>query len=102
MREDKRHYFIELQMEAIEVPRNREAALRRAQALLFVGQIKDWIDQESLEEKVSSMAVTAMGQVLITCEKDIIARLRSDESLNIAAIRASTPLSHTLRRVSGW
>ncbi len=102
MRENRRRYFIELYLSNGEVPRNREAEARRADALRFIGQIKEWIDHESLNDKVSSVAVTALGQVLITCDNDIIAHLRKDESLNIAAIRSSVPLSHTLQRVGGW
>jgi len=96
MREDKRRYFIELHLSESEVPRNREAEMRRADALRFIGQIKEWIDHESLNDKVSSVAVTALGQVLITCDKDIIAHLRKDEHSNIAAIRSSLPLSQAL------
>ncbi len=102
MCDDKRRYFIELHMDSRdEVPRNREAELRRAKATQFIGQIKAWIEQEALKEKVSSLAITALGQVLITCEKDIIARLREDEKLDIAAIRSSVPLSHTVQRLGG-
>ena len=103
MREDKRRYFIELQMnETPDVPRNREAEVRRALATRFLNQISQWIQEEEQKGTVSSVAITALGQVLITCEQNIIARLRENEKLNIVAIRSSAPLADSVQRVSGW
>ena len=103
MREDKRRYFIELHLnDAHELPRNREAEVRRAQASHFIGMVSQWLQTEALNDKVASMAVTALGQVLITCEQDVIGKIREDDTLNIAAIRPSVPLSESLHRVGGW
>lgn len=99
---DKNRYFIELQMgNESEVTRNQETELRRAQAAQFIDQIANWLHEEELDDKVASMAITALGQVQITCERDIISRLRSDENLNIAAIRQSANLSDSVHRVAG-
>jgi hypothetical protein len=102
MREDKRRYFIELQINGGEnVSRRREAEVRRAQAERFVGEISLWLQEQELKDKVASIAVTALGQVLITCEQDIINRMRGDETLNIATIRSGTTLTESVQRVSG-
>ena len=82
-------YFIELQLDDPAVPRNREAALRRAQAAQFIDQIAAWLHDESLKDKVTSLAITALGQVQITCEQDIIDKMRDDDALHIASIRQS-------------
>jgi hypothetical protein len=102
MSEGKNRYFIELQMESSEVPRNREAEMRRAQAAQFIDQIAHWLHEQELNDKVSSMAVTALGQVQITCDQDIISQLRNDEKLNIATIRQSATLAESVQRVQGW
>lgn len=104
MLQDKRRYFIELHLDGREdIPRRHEAGIRRAQAEQFIGQISDWLHQEeTLESKVSSIAITAMGQVLITCDQEVISRLRENEGLNIAAIRSGTPLTESIQRISGW
>jgi hypothetical protein len=100
MREDKRRYFIELQMEGGKpVPRKQEAQVRRAQAAQFIGQISKWIEEQELNDRVASMAVTALGQVLITCEQDIIIRIQEDDTLNIAAVRSSTTLTDSIQRI---
>jgi len=103
MLEDKYRYFIEPQMSGGgDVPRRDEAEARRAQAQVFVGEISRWLQDQELKDGVASIAVTALGQVLITCEQDIIARIRQNESLNIAAIRSGATLSDSIQRVSGW
>jgi hypothetical protein len=103
MLEDKYRYFIELHMEGRDaIPRRCEAEVRRAQATQFVSHISQWLQQEELKDKVSSIAVTALGQVLITCEEDIISRIRDDGTLNVAAIRAGKGLSQSIQRVEGW
>jgi hypothetical protein len=102
MPQDKNHYFIELQMDQVEVPRNREAEIRRAQAAQFIDQISLWLHEQELNTKVTSMAITALGQVQITCEQDVISLMRNDENLNIATIRQSTTLSDSIQRVNGW
>jgi hypothetical protein len=103
MFEDTRRYFIELQISGgVDVPRHCEAEVRRAQAQAFVGEISQWLQDQELKHRVASIAVTALGQVLITCEQDIIGRIRQNESLNIAAIRSGATLSESVQRVSGW
>jgi hypothetical protein len=100
MGQDKNRYFIELHMDDVsDVPRNREAEIRRVQAAHFIDQIAAWLHEEELKDKVTSMAVTALGQVQITCEQDIITRLRGDETLQIATIRQSGSLADSIQRV---
>ncbi|MDD3370270.1 MAG: hypothetical protein PHE27_00435 [Alphaproteobacteria bacterium] len=103
MIEDKRRYFIELRLDGGEqIPRRDEAQIRRAQAERFVGHISQWLQEKELNEKVASIAVTALGQVLITCEQDIISHIRNDGTLDIAAIRSARSISNSIQRVSGW
>lgn len=100
MTQDKNRYFIELQLDAApEIPRSREAEIRRAQAAHFIDQLATWLHEAELNDKVSSVAITALGQVQITCESDIITHLRSDESMNIAAIRQSATLAESVYRI---
>jgi len=100
MREDKRRYFIELQMEGGKpVPRKQEAQIRRAQAAQFIGQISKWLEEQELNDKVGSIAITALGQVLITCEQDIILRIQEDDTLNIAAVRSGATLADSVQRI---
>lgn len=85
-------YFIELQLDgAAPVPRSRETALRRASAAQFLQKIGAWLEQHDLHDKVAAMAITALGQVQITCEAEIINHIRDEDALNIAAIRQSVP-----------
>ncbi len=100
MREEKRRYFIELQMEGGKpVPRKQEAQIRREQAQQFIGQISKWLEEQELNDRVASMAITALGQVLITCEQDIIIRIQEDDTLNIAAVRSSATLADSVQRI---
>ncbi|MFA4994394.1 MAG: hypothetical protein WC521_03725 [Bdellovibrionales bacterium] len=100
MREDKRRYFIELQMEGGRpVPRKLEAQIRRVQAEQFVGQISKWLLEQELNDRVASIAITALGQVLITCEQDIIVKIREDENLNIVAVRSGATLTDSIQRI---
>ncbi|MDE1900412.1 MAG: hypothetical protein KGI37_02065 [Alphaproteobacteria bacterium] len=100
MTANKNRYFIELQLDgAHEIPRNREAEIRRAQAAHFIDQIATWLHESSMKDKVSAMAVTALGQVQITCEQDVINRLRHDDNMNIATIRQSGSLADNLSRI---
>ncbi len=84
---EKKRYFIELQQEGSPVPRSMEAAQKRAQAAHFIASIHDWLTENELNDKVSTMAITAMGQVLITCEADVIQLIHQQEETSIATIR---------------
>jgi hypothetical protein len=98
---DQHRYFIELQLAAgQQVPRNREAEIRRAHAATFIERIASWLNERELEDKVASMAITALGQVRITCDHDLITRLRNDEALDIAAIRPGAALSDSVFRAA--
>jgi hypothetical protein len=89
-----KRYFIELQaQEGGEVPRHRETAARRALAAQFLEVVGEWLRQNELGDKVSTMAITALGQVQITCEADVINQIRNHEDLNVAAIRQSAMLT---------
>ncbi|MFY9288648.1 MAG: hypothetical protein WAO98_09130 [Alphaproteobacteria bacterium] len=83
-------YFIELMPdEGGDIPRYRENEIRRELATNFLAKIAEWLTQNELKDKVATVAVTALGQVQITCEPDVISQMRSHEALNIAAIRQS-------------
>jgi hypothetical protein len=86
-------YFIELQpADGMAVPRHRETESRRALAAQFLETVGGWLREHALIDKVSTMAITALGQVQITCEADVINHIRNDEELNIATIRQSSML----------
>jgi hypothetical protein len=81
-------YFIEL-LPTGEAPvsRFRETELRREMAAHFLEKVGEWLKNHELNDKVAAMAITALGQVQITCEPDIIHQIRGQDDLNIAAIR---------------
>jgi len=85
---DHHRFFIELQAQG-SVPRHSEDATRREHALRFITSIYDWLKQHALADKVSAMDVTAFGQIRITCDADVISRIRGEDDLHIAAIRPS-------------
>jgi Pyruvate/2-oxoacid:ferredoxin oxidoreductase gamma subunit len=99
MNREKHRYFIELHPEnGLPVPRWREAEVRRLQATHFIAEIGAWLKREALENKVATMAVTALGQVQITCEADVIGQIRSYGETNIAAIRPGASFAENLGR----
>ena len=82
-----KRYFIELQPKGEDVPRNREAEQRRQQAAVFIDSLNEWLKTNDLNSKVSAMAITALGQVQITCEADVIGKIHTQEEDHIATIR---------------
>jgi hypothetical protein len=81
-------YFIELQPHGGEsVPRHQETEVRRKLALDFLITIRAWLDEHDLADKVSTLSVTAFGQIQIACEASVISLIRSQDVVNIAAIR---------------
>jgi hypothetical protein len=84
---NKNRYFIELLPAGEPVPRYRETELRRALAAEFLEKVAEWLKGHGLNDKVTAMAITALGQVQITCEPEIIHHIRGQDDLNIAAIR---------------
>ena len=99
MRGTHKRYFIELQPNGQEVPRNREAALRREQAASFIQDLNEWLKSNELDSKVSTMAITALGQVQITCEADVIGKIHTQEEDLIATIR---PGAAYVEGISRW
>ena len=91
-------YFIEVQTALFDAPRSAETALRRAQAQRFIADLQDWLQREALADKVSALAVTALGQVQIICEAEIISQLRHHDEMNIATIRHAAAVMETLDR----
>lgn len=89
MNGDHNRYFIELQPDDgfDAVPRYREDETRREQAVLFIASVYNWLKNHDLSAKVSAIDVTVFGQVRITCEDEIIHRIRDEDRLNIASIR---------------
>jgi hypothetical protein len=99
MYKEKHRYFIELHPDGgSPVPRWRETEVRREQANHFIAEIGAWLKREALENKVAAMAVTALGQVQITCEADIIGHIRSYSDRNIAVIRPGAQFAENFGR----
>lgn len=102
MTEDKHRYFIELQVvAAIDIPRRQEAELRREAAHKFIRDISEWLRDCKKKDDVASIAVTALGQVLITCDQDTMDLIREHENTNIAAVRPAASFSDSLWRIGG-
>lgn len=92
-------YFIELQpVDGTSVPRYLETQLRRELAAQFLETVGEWLRDNALADKVATMAITALGQVQITCEPDIINQIRNHEDLHVAAIRQSSMLMENVTR----
>jgi hypothetical protein len=88
MVKDLKRYFIELQpVEGETVPRHQETAKRRELAAQFLKNVGLWLHQHEMADKVSEMAITALGQVQMTCVPDVINHIRHYDDLNIANIR---------------
>ena len=101
MKPDTYRFFIELQGPGDDVPRNREAEARRAQAAEFIDQLAFWLSEKELNDDVS-MVVTALGQVQITCAPIVISQLNDDGGLPpIASIRRGVALSDSVHRNGG-
>jgi hypothetical protein len=99
MIKEKHRYFIELYPEGgSEPPRWRETEIRRAQAAHFIAEIHAWLKQEALDNRVSGMTITALGQVQIICEADIINQIRSDREPAIAMIRSGAEFAESFSR----
>jgi len=74
------------------MPRVREQEIRRRAALEFVRGVRAWLEESGYGPKVTNMDITLFGQVLITCEADVIDMVREQDVLSIAAIRQAASL----------
>lgn len=74
--------------------KSRAAAdeMRRRAALDFIQSFRNWLQENRLDKKVSTLDVTPFGYIHITCEPDIIERARTQDRLNITAIRQAAAL----------
>lgn len=88
-RRERHLYFLELRDDtsSSSMPRFQEASLRRAQALEAIIAIGEWLKRMDFQDKVSSLAATALGQVLITCEADVISLMLREEFVPVVAVR---------------
>lgn len=94
MSEEKYRYFIELLADLNEPCSRAEANERRhSQALETITQLRDWLHDNGLEEKVGLLSPTTFGQVQITCEAQVMDKIREEEALPIAAIRQGSLIS---------
>jgi hypothetical protein len=99
VKKEQGRYFIELQLQRSEpVPRYLESELRREQAADFITYVGEWLRREALEDRVMSMAITALGQVQIICDADIINQLRDTDEAHIASIRNGAMFVETMGR----
>jgi hypothetical protein len=90
---DLHRYFIELHPALpARVSRGAEREARRRAALDFIAGLQSWLHATGNENKVGHVDVTLFGQVLITCEADVIDRVREQDILNVAAIRQAATL----------
>ncbi len=93
-------YFIELHPESpAPIPRNLESAARREQAASFIATVYDWLRSQELDDMVSDMDVTAFGQVQITCDSELITRIRDYDALSIATIRPGALYVEAIRQI---
>lgn len=92
-------YFIELQPAGgPPVPRAKETEQRRRQAEHFIASIADWLRNHAMEDRVTALTVTALGQVQITCPADVINHIRDENDQDIANIRPGAVFTGNLGR----
>lgn len=84
-------YFIELRPQVDEIlsPRD-EIDLRHRLAEDFVTTLKEWLEDNHLNDKISWISITAFGQVQITCEVSLIHMIQECDIMSIATIRYGT------------
>jgi len=92
-------YFIELQTGAnAGLPRAQESESRRATAREFIETVRGWLKERDLTNKVSELSVTMFGQVQIACDAAVIKLIRSQDKVDIAAIRQGAIHSEGINR----
>jgi hypothetical protein len=90
---DLHRYFIDLPPAFSDsLTRLKEQELRRRAALDFVTGFSAWLDETGMKEKVARLDVTLFGQILITCESQVIESVRGQDKLPAFAIRAAAGL----------
>lgn len=93
-------YFVELQVSVPDdAPRILTDIKRRHTALEFVCALREWLHDQELTEDVSSLCLTAMGQVMIMCSHQVMDLIRAQDIWAIATIRSAETISD-LQRVS--
>lgn len=97
----KNRYFIELQPNNTQpVPRYLETEIRRKLATEFIQAIHEWLKDQDMENRVYAMAITALGQVQITCDPEILHQIRNQEIMEIASVRQGSLLNEKFSRFS--
>lgn len=87
-------YFIELHVSnATTTSRPVLDQMRRHKALEFMQIVGEWLKEHDLAEDVTSLSVTAMGQVMIVCSNRVIDHIREQDIWAIAHIRSSDQFS---------
>ncbi len=93
-------YFIELRPSTPETASRLHAQEeRRRHALAFIHDLREWLDENSLQDKVQTLDVTVFGQVHITCEPDVIDFVREHDDSQIAVIRPASVFHEGVRRL---
>lgn len=83
-------YFLELHVEISgEKSRILQDEIRRHKAFEFIEVMGEWFKDFEIAGEVSSMSVTAMGQVMIVCTHRVIDLIRSQDVWGITHIRAT-------------
>jgi hypothetical protein len=92
-------YFIELRPNHdVNVSRALEAESRREAARGFIETMRGWLKERHLADNVSELSVTMFGQVQIACDVAVIRFIRSQDSIDIAAIRQGAIHTEALHR----
>jgi hypothetical protein len=93
-------YFIELQpRDGVPVSRADEIETQRQSALKFVQTLREWLDENELNDRVSKLDATMFGQIQITCEPGVMQRIRDQDIVAIAAIRQNAGYTESLKLV---
>ncbi|MBI3418861.1 MAG: hypothetical protein HY053_01835 [Proteobacteria bacterium] len=96
-------YFIELQVPSDpEAPRFLQDQLRRHHAIEFVRIVGEWLKDNGLHKEVTEMSVTALGQIMVVCTRQVIDLIREQDIWAVAHIRSSDQFNETslIKRVS--
>jgi len=92
MNYEHNHYFIELLHDlSPQLSSGEVVSARLERARDFVSEIRQWLESQFLTDEVTTLKVTALGRVMLTCAPEIIDRLQDLDHPDVMSISLSTP-----------
>lgn len=102
MNYEHNHYFIELLHDLSPYQSSGEVVNARIErARDFVSEIRQWLEGQHLTHDVTTLKVTALGRVMLTCAPEIIDRLHDLDHPDVMSISVPTPSAPALSLQTG-